>query len=62
VKTAFRRLVNLVPRRGRMIAYDGSTNVDECVSRRFVPSNATASNLDLLRCGLTTTPRLELED
>jgi UDP-N-acetylmuramate: L-alanyl-gamma-D-glutamyl-meso-diaminopimelate ligase len=33
VKTAFRRLVNLVPRRGRLIAYDGSTNVDECVSR-----------------------------
>jgi UDP-N-acetylmuramate: L-alanyl-gamma-D-glutamyl-meso-diaminopimelate ligase len=35
VKTAFRRLVNLVPRRGRLIAYDGSTNVDECVSRAF---------------------------
>jgi UDP-N-acetylmuramate: L-alanyl-gamma-D-glutamyl-meso-diaminopimelate ligase len=33
VKTAFRRLVNLVPRRGRLIAYDGSTNVDECVAR-----------------------------
>jgi UDP-N-acetylmuramate: L-alanyl-gamma-D-glutamyl-meso-diaminopimelate ligase len=35
VKTAFRRLVNLVPRRGRVIAYDGSTNVDECVARAF---------------------------
>src|SRR6201999_2510635 len=35
VKTAFRRLVNLVPRRGRLIAYDGSTNVDECVARAF---------------------------
>src|ERR1700744_727212 len=35
VKTAFRRLVNLVPRRGRVIAYDGSPNVDECVSRAF---------------------------
>jgi len=33
VKTAFRRLVNLVPRRGRVIAYDGSTNVDDCVAR-----------------------------
>ena len=33
VKTAFRRLVNLVPRRGRVIAYDGSPNVDECVAR-----------------------------
>jgi UDP-N-acetylmuramate: L-alanyl-gamma-D-glutamyl-meso-diaminopimelate ligase len=35
VKTAFRRLVNLVPRRGRIIAYDGSTNVDDCVARAF---------------------------
>src|SRR6202034_4253881 len=35
VKTAFRRLVNLVPRRGRVIAYDGSANVDECVARAF---------------------------
>ena len=35
VKTAFRRLVNLVPRRGRVIAFDASANVDECVSRAF---------------------------
>src|ERR1700753_2805185 len=35
VKTAFRRLVNLVPRRGRVIAYDASTNVDDCVARAF---------------------------
>ena len=35
VKTAFRRLVNLVPRRGRVIAFDGSANADECVSRAF---------------------------
>ncbi len=35
VKTAFRRLVNLVPRRGRVVAYDGSANVDECVARAF---------------------------
>ena len=35
VKTAFRRLVNLVPRRGRVIAFDGSANVDECVARAF---------------------------
>ena len=33
VKTAFKRLVNLVPRRGRIVAYDGSANVTECVSR-----------------------------
>jgi UDP-N-acetylmuramate: L-alanyl-gamma-D-glutamyl-meso-diaminopimelate ligase len=33
VKTAFRRLVNLVPRRGRIVAFDGSDHVSECVSR-----------------------------
>jgi UDP-N-acetylmuramate: L-alanyl-gamma-D-glutamyl-meso-diaminopimelate ligase len=32
VKTAFKRLVNLVPRRGFIVAFDGSANVDECVS------------------------------
>lgn len=33
VKTAFKRLVNLVPRRGLIVAYDGSVNVTECVSK-----------------------------
>src|SRR5438067_12919376 len=33
VKVAFRRLVNLVPRRGGIVAYDGSANVEECVAR-----------------------------
>jgi UDP-N-acetylmuramate: L-alanyl-gamma-D-glutamyl-meso-diaminopimelate ligase len=31
VKTAFKRLVNLVPRRGLIVAYDGSENVTECL-------------------------------
>jgi len=35
VKTAFKRLVNLVPRRGRIVAFDGTPNVDECVNRAF---------------------------
>jgi UDP-N-acetylmuramate: L-alanyl-gamma-D-glutamyl-meso-diaminopimelate ligase len=35
VRTAFKRLVNLVPRRGRVVAYDGSANVSECVARAF---------------------------
>ncbi len=35
VKTAFKRLVNLVPRRGRIVAYDASANVTECVSKAF---------------------------
>ena len=33
VKTAFKRLVNLVPRRGLIVAYDGNANVSECVAR-----------------------------
>src|SRR5664279_5120298 len=35
VKTAFKRLVNLVPRRGLLISWDGHPNVDECVGRAF---------------------------
>jgi UDP-N-acetylmuramate: L-alanyl-gamma-D-glutamyl-meso-diaminopimelate ligase len=35
VKTAFKRLVNLVPRRGLIVAYDGNENVTECVGRAF---------------------------
>src|SRR5579864_2567757 len=37
VKTAFKRLVNLVPRRGKIIAYDADPNVDECLARSFSP-------------------------
>jgi UDP-N-acetylmuramate: L-alanyl-gamma-D-glutamyl-meso-diaminopimelate ligase len=43
VKTAFKRLVNLVPRRGLIVAYDGSANVTECVSARCAAWSATAS-------------------
>ncbi|MGB8888566.1 MAG: UDP-N-acetylmuramate:L-alanyl-gamma-D-glutamyl-meso-diaminopimelate ligase [Candidatus Korobacteraceae bacterium] len=35
VKTAFKRLVNLIPQRGTLIAWDGHPNVDECVSHAF---------------------------
>ena len=35
VKVAFKRLVNLVPRRGLIVAYDGNENVTECVARAF---------------------------
>jgi UDP-N-acetylmuramate: L-alanyl-gamma-D-glutamyl-meso-diaminopimelate ligase len=35
VKTAFARLVNLIPRRGLLVAWDGHPNVDECVGRAF---------------------------
>jgi len=35
VKTAFKRLVNLVPARGLVVAWDGHLNVDDCVSHAF---------------------------
>jgi UDP-N-acetylmuramate: L-alanyl-gamma-D-glutamyl-meso-diaminopimelate ligase len=37
VKTAFKRLVNLIPRRGRLVAFDGSENVSECIAKAFCP-------------------------
>jgi len=33
VKTVFKRLVNLVPRRGRIVAWGSSPNVDECLGK-----------------------------
>jgi UDP-N-acetylmuramate: L-alanyl-gamma-D-glutamyl-meso-diaminopimelate ligase len=35
VKTAFKRMVNLIPRRGRLVAFDGSANVTECATKAF---------------------------
>jgi UDP-N-acetylmuramate: L-alanyl-gamma-D-glutamyl-meso-diaminopimelate ligase len=35
VKTAFKRMVNLIPRRGRLVAVDASENVTECAARAF---------------------------
>ena len=37
VKTAFKRLVNLVPGKGRIIAYDADSNVDECLAKALTP-------------------------
>jgi UDP-N-acetylmuramate: L-alanyl-gamma-D-glutamyl-meso-diaminopimelate ligase len=37
VKTAFKRLVNLVPRKGKIVAYDSDANVDECLAKAFTP-------------------------
>ena len=37
VQTAFRRLVNLVPQRGVLLAWDGSPNVTACVDHAFCP-------------------------
>ncbi len=35
VKTAFSRFVNLIPRRGRVVAFDGSGNVSDCIQKAF---------------------------
>ncbi len=35
VKTSFKRFVNLLPGRGRLVAFDGSAAVDECCARAF---------------------------
>lgn len=35
VKVAFKRMVNLIPRRGRLIAYDATENVTECAAKAF---------------------------
>jgi UDP-N-acetylmuramate: L-alanyl-gamma-D-glutamyl-meso-diaminopimelate ligase len=37
VKTAFKRLVNLVPRKGKIIAYDDDANLKECLAKAFTP-------------------------
>jgi UDP-N-acetylmuramate: L-alanyl-gamma-D-glutamyl-meso-diaminopimelate ligase len=37
VKLAFKRLVNLVPRKGSIIAYDANENVTECVAKALCP-------------------------
>ncbi len=37
VKIAFQRLVNLVPRHGRIIAFDDSLHLRDCVQRAFCP-------------------------
>ncbi|HEV2646945.1 MAG TPA: UDP-N-acetylmuramate:L-alanyl-gamma-D-glutamyl-meso-diaminopimelate ligase [Acidobacteriaceae bacterium] len=46
VKTAFKRLVNLIPRRGRVVAFDGSENVGECVARAFCAVERYGFGLD----------------
>ena len=37
VETAFKRLVNLVPRRGRIIAFDTGESLNRCIARAFCP-------------------------
>ncbi|HYM79754.1 MAG TPA: UDP-N-acetylmuramate:L-alanyl-gamma-D-glutamyl-meso-diaminopimelate ligase [Candidatus Dormibacteraeota bacterium] len=37
VETAFKRLVNLIPRRGRIIAFDTGASVERCIAKAFCP-------------------------
>ncbi len=37
VETAFKRLVNLVPRRGSIVAFDGGESIDRCLLKAFCP-------------------------
>jgi UDP-N-acetylmuramate: L-alanyl-gamma-D-glutamyl-meso-diaminopimelate ligase len=37
VETAFKRLVNLVPRRGRIVAFDSGDSIDACLQKAFCP-------------------------
>jgi UDP-N-acetylmuramate: L-alanyl-gamma-D-glutamyl-meso-diaminopimelate ligase len=37
VETAFKRLVNLVPRRGQIIAFDTGDSLERCLARAFCP-------------------------
>jgi len=46
VKTAFKRFVNLIPRRGRLVAFDGSENVTECVTKAFCAVERYGKALD----------------
>jgi UDP-N-acetylmuramate: L-alanyl-gamma-D-glutamyl-meso-diaminopimelate ligase len=37
VETAFKRLVNLVPQRGRLVAFDTGDSIQRCVAKAFCP-------------------------
>jgi UDP-N-acetylmuramate: L-alanyl-gamma-D-glutamyl-meso-diaminopimelate ligase len=37
VETAFKRLVNLVPRRGRIIGFDTGASIERCLAKAFCP-------------------------
>jgi len=37
VETAFKRLVNLIPKRGRIIGFDNGESIDRCLAHAFCP-------------------------
>jgi UDP-N-acetylmuramate: L-alanyl-gamma-D-glutamyl-meso-diaminopimelate ligase len=46
VETAFARFVNLVPRRGRIIGFDGGESIRRCLDRAFCPVERYGSSVD----------------
>jgi UDP-N-acetylmuramate: L-alanyl-gamma-D-glutamyl-meso-diaminopimelate ligase len=49
VETAFKHLVNLIPRRGRIVAFDSEGSVDRCVAKAFCPVRRYGSTLRAAR-------------
>jgi len=47
VETAFKRLVNLVPRRGRIVAFDHGASLDRCLAKAFCPVERYGSSEDV---------------
>ena len=46
VETAFKRLVNLVPRRGKIVAFDRGESVGRCISRALCPVERYGTNTE----------------
>jgi UDP-N-acetylmuramate: L-alanyl-gamma-D-glutamyl-meso-diaminopimelate ligase len=44
VETAFKRLINLVPKRGRIIGFDSGKSIERCLSRAFCPVECYGSS------------------
>ena len=57
VKTAFKRMVNLIPRRGRLVAFDGSVNVTECATKAFCTVERYGFDEKLVLAGCEPAPR-----
>ncbi len=61
VETSFKRLVNLVPRRGRIVAFDTGESVERCIAKAFCPVERYGSHegsgwrITNLRLGSTKT-------
>src|SRR5690348_14199856 len=61
VETAFRRLVNLVPQGGRMVAFDTGDSIQRCVAKAFCPverygkSDAATWRIEDLRLSASAT-------